>query len=210
MVNSAPVRPNKTGDWRVYFTRYGGTRALVSSRYFRIAFVLTFLCTGRWTQQGWWDDAVSALPTILGFALSGYAVLLAFGDASFREAIAGNGADGEQSPFIKMNTTFVHFIVVQAFALLFALLCKGTYFSLTSLGFDETSAVVRTVSSLAWLRFLCWGAGYWMFLYALCTALAATMAVYRIAGWYDRWVTTKPGRAEAPSADGSPAKPPST
>lgn len=190
-VSRAPNQklPDRPGDWRAYYDGYGGFRKLLRSGYLHAALLLTVVSVGRWTQEGWWDDPIGVLPNMLGFSISGYAVLLAFGDAPFRNIIAGRSAKGDDSPFIVMNASFVHFMVVQVVALLAAFLCKNTFFELTRFGLDETSFIARIVATLTFLRFVCWGIGYALFLYSLSTALAAAMAVFNLARWYDEMIT---------------------
>lgn len=191
MVQGSRVQPApRAGIWRAYFETYGGARALVSSRYLHVALTLNVISVGRWTKPGWWDEPLAVLPNMLGFSLGGYAVLLAFGDSSFRETLAGRSAKGA-SPFLVMNTTFVHFIVLQTLTLLFALLCKNTYVEPADLGVNATSFFGSTLAFFAVGRYCFWFLGHTLFLYAICLALAATMAVFRVARWYDEMVTTK-------------------
>jgi hypothetical protein len=185
------------GIWRAYFEAYGGLSSLVRSKYFWAAVAFTVISFDRWSQPNWWDEPLGVVPDMLGFSLGGYAVLLAFGDATFRDTLAGASPKGV-SPFIVMNATFVHFIVIQGLSLLLAVLCKNTYFAITDYGLAADSGMTLLVVSLSAARYLFLGVGYGLFLYSVFLALAATMAVFRIARLYDYMVTAKRKRQPPP------------
>jgi hypothetical protein len=128
------------------------------------------------------------MPNIIGFSLGGYAIWLGLGDANFRELLSGAEVEGEISPYLKVNATFVHFIILQVLALLAALIAAALYFEpdpngwilllIRGLRIDETKF-------LPVVQIGGWFVGYWVFLYALLTAVAATLNVFRVAWWYD-------------------------
>ena len=160
-----------------YWRNYGGIRALIASPYLHAAVVLTLLMAPLWQQRGWWDTPLSVMPSVLGFSLGGYAIWLAIGDDRFRAIISGASSGNSDSPFMKVNASFVHFIFLQFLAIMTALLCmayapeKGT----------DPHRLLRLV----------WGAGFFVFVYALLSALAATMQIFRVAGWYDDYQTKR-------------------
>lgn len=83
------------------------------------------------------------------------------------ELIAGDNKDEEgPSPFMKINATFLHFIIVQVIALLT---------SIFSLAWE-----IRT----GYLAF----AGFLLFSYALSVSIAAAFAILRLAKWYDEFI----------------------
>jgi hypothetical protein len=97
--------------------------------------------------------------------LGGYAILLAFGNDRFRRLISGTDADGGPSPFMVVNAAFIHYILLQAAAILAAVI--GIVFSIKS-------GVIA----------FC---GFFLFIYSLSTSVAAAFAVLNLAEWFDFW-----------------------
>lgn len=162
------------GVWnslKLYWSAYGGLRALFSSPYLHIALLLTCAFWPLWTDgcDSWHEATLSVLPNLLGFTLGGYAILLAFGDDRFRQIIAGEEGEGKASPFMVVNASFIHFIILQALALI--------------VGVGGKAQVI-------------WGApaafiGTFLFLYALLSAVAAGIAVLNLSSWFDDYVDWK-------------------
>ncbi len=160
-----------------YWRAYGGARALALSPYFHAAALLTALLAPYWLRQPWWDVALSAMPSLLGFTLAGFTIWLGLGSPRLRELMSRPGADGAPSVYVQVAATFVHFVVTQILALVLALIAKAL---------DFTPAVPASVRS--WIEALApWGhgLGFLVFVYAIMTALAAAMGVFRVATWQD-------------------------
>ena len=169
-----------------YWAAYGGFKALFASNYFYAAIVITALMFPAWVDKPWHDLVLAIMPNLLGFSLGGYALLIAIGDENFRSLISGvdEDEDGEHSPYMEVNSTFVHFILMQLISLVYALFSSAYYFTLDPNGkmgqlianynfpLDEVVLVGR----------FC---GFTLFIYALLTALAATLAIFRVSSWYD-------------------------
>ena len=164
-------------SFKLYWKIYGGWHNFFRSPYLHFAILISFIIYPMWHPKScypacymgkvtpWFDLIISVLPGILGFTLGGYAILLAFGDEKFRQIIAGQGKDGNPSPFMVLNGAFIHFIIVQGFSIIFAIIGKswGT----------ETGV-------LAWFGSVC-------FIYSILTAVAAAMAILNIADWFDTY-----------------------
>jgi len=164
-----------------YWQAYGGLRALLCSPYLHIAvLVLLPLTYHTWSKCDWWNDPMAALPNLLGFTLAGLAMSIGFGDDKFRALLAEPGVDlSKPSDYVVMSSTFVHFIVIQLFALVYSVAAKGLWF------YAEWVDPIRDV--LPVLNQIAGGIGYGLFLYALMSVLAATMAVFRIASMYEAY-----------------------
>lgn len=149
----------------IYWKIYGGWRAMIRSAYLHAAIVFTALAAPIWLDKNldWTGIVLDVTPSILGFSLGGYAVLFAFGDQKFQYAISGQDPDGTPSPFMELNASFVHFLVVNILALLVAILAR---------------AWVTTGSCLMGVVFL-------IFAYSVFTAIAMVMAVFSVARWAD-------------------------
>lgn len=163
-----------------YWRAYGGMAALVRSFYLHTALVITLICTNAWLTAGWWDQVTSILPNVLGFTLGGFAIFISFGDEKFRQLLAEPDEDdlGTPTAYVKLCSTFVHFILVQIVALLAAIIAKAMYFPW------EKSPDFFEVA-LPWLNGAAGFVGYALFIYSLTSALAATMHVFRIASMYE-------------------------
>lgn len=167
----------------LYWKAYGGTSALLRSPYFHVALLLLALTYNTWLQKDWWVDVTSALPNLLGFTLGGFAIFIGFGDERFRQLLADpeTNSDGNEVPtiYVSLCSTFVHFIVIQLIALVYALVAKSWNFY-----FPWPSRIAEIIPVL---RSVAWAIGYGLFLYALTTAIAATMHVLRIANMYEKY-----------------------
>lgn len=176
------LKQSYAGTWKLwssYWRTYGGLKAVLTSLYFGVSIVVCVFSYRIWSESGWWDLVIAAVPTMLGFTLAGLAVFLGM-DSKFSEAIAG-GTESEPSPFIQMIAAFVHFVVVQVVALLYALIAKASFFVVEGLP-DWYYAVVPYGCGIAWF------VGFGMFIYAVMSMLAATFSIFRTSKWFDAFV----------------------
>lgn len=185
------------GVWRIlrrYWSAYGGFPALIASPYFHLSLVLTAATFPKWSAPGWWDTVISVMPSIVGFSLGGYAIWLAFGEERFK-ALLGHREPGQTtSPYMAVNAAFVHFILMQIAALLFALLVNAHTFEVCSdsvLGELLKRIGISHSAGTRLFQLVSGMVGYWLFLYALVTAIAATFAVLRVASWYDEYLAVQ-------------------
>lgn len=167
-----------------YWRSYGGLRALVRSPYLHLALVLLVITSHFWSAEKWWEQPLSILPNLLGFSLGGLAMFLSFGDEKFRSILAEKTDADQPSPYMELCSTFVHFIVLQLCALMFALVARSLDFH-----FAWPAAYQNAVSVLTVIFS---GMGYLLFLYAVSAMLAATMSVFRICSWYELHQQSKP------------------
>lgn len=204
----AQLKKSYTGVFNIvglYWKIYGGWRALIYSPYFHVAFALTLLLSHFWSREPWWDVPLGVLPNIIGFALGGYAIWLGFGDEKFRNLIIENDDPAGYSPYLGVSASFAHFIIVQLLALCAALIAKATYFPVTdihwlcglliSLGLP-IEFIYETVAPFFYFI------GFMLFVYALMTAIAATLAVFRVAYWFDTFKNMEKA-GEKPAAEKS-------
>jgi hypothetical protein len=166
-----------------YWHAYGGWSALFKSKYFWTGIFLTLAMYPTWTGQSkeWLGDILSIMPNMLGFSLGGYAMWLAIGDEDFRSLISGSSSDSEVSPYMKVNASFVHFIILQIIAIIGALLVKAHFIPIDVALFDSSDVLqIRAYLLLTW-----YGATYFIFVYAMLSAMAATFSLLRVSSWYD-------------------------
>lgn len=172
---------------KTYWRGYGGLKALFSSYYFWASFFITALLYPLWSNALWWDDVLSIMPNLLGFSLGGYAMWMAIGDDNFRKLISGEDEDGHPSPYMEVNSAFVHFIVLQISSIFLSLIAKAYYFKLN----EDNSFLILLGDSFTYLVLAGYGFSYFIFIYALSSALAATFSLLRVSSWYDKDQTGK-------------------
>lgn len=177
--------------FRAYWTAYGGLGKLLGSPYLHVALLLLLptvqIWSGAWcvnapTCSGWWEQGISVLPNLLGFTLGGFAIFIGFGDEKFRSLLAEPSQDSAVNDYVALCATFVHFILIQALALLAAIVAKGLWF--------YTPLIDPIRDWLPLLNGVAGALGYGLFLYALTSVLAATMHVFRIARMYADFQST--------------------
>lgn len=179
---------NQTSIYARYWNAYGGLEAILRSGYFWFSFCVTIVCYRIWSVPGWWDSVLSILPNLLGFSLGGFALWLAIGDDKFRRLIAKRNNNQRYSSYAQINASFVHFIFLQVSALISALLAKGLNFKL-----PKDCWVIQNYSEIYYL--LCgFGAflGFLLFVYALMSALAATLGLFQITFMYEYYLNKNP------------------
>ena len=173
-----------------YWRAYGGVKALFSSGYLYAAFFLSAAMAPAWMNNPWHETVLSVMPNVLGFSLGGYALLVAIGDENFRSLISGEDEDGEPSPYMEVNAAFVHFILMQLASIICALFSSAYYFKL-----DPNGRAAEVVNDLCipFDKLVLAGnyLGHTVFIYALLTAVAATLAILRVSSWYDHMHTDR-------------------
>ncbi|ENW95995.1 hypothetical protein [Acinetobacter sp. NIPH 298] len=179
----------KESALKQYWTAYGGWRALLSSPYLWCAFLGTFFCYSFWTKEDFLILALSALPSLLGFSLGGYAVWLAIGDQRLKKMLSEHtqkqSAD-TPSDFMKVNATFVHFIILQIISLVYLIFLKANSFSEIILFFKQFYVFSDClIQFIKFLSIMFYGLGFFLFTYSILSMLAATFAVFKIARWSD-------------------------
>jgi hypothetical protein len=111
-------------------------------------------------------------------------MFLSFGDEKFRSILAEETDADQPTPYMELCSTFVHFIVLQLGALMFALVGSALDFQFA------WPAHLRFAISVLTIIFS--GIGYLLFLYSVSSMLAATMSVFRVCSWYELHQRNKP------------------
>lgn len=170
-----------------YWHAYGGFTAIFKSPYFWTSVLLTLILLPHWTHPGWWDTVLSVMPSVLGFSLGGFAMWMSVGDNEFKSIIAGSEDQSSTSPFMEVNATFAHFILLQLSSIVLALISKAYDIKIPIQNF-----FYRILGeSLFCLDIALYFFGYFVFIYALLTSFAAVMALFRVSSWYDDMQTEK-------------------
>lgn len=141
-----------------YWRLYGGLSSFLTSPYLAISVVLTLLCSPYWTKDvKWAQHTIDIVPGLLGFSIGAFAIILAFSSKRVISIIAEDGSP--TSLLMQTAAMFVHFIIFQTAALIFAV---------TSLAFSFLSAV-----------------GFFLLVYSLLMAIATCFALFNLAQLYN-------------------------
>lgn len=175
--------PRKTGyldGWRdlhsflsQYWRAYGGLRNLLISPYLHLSILLAGAAWPLWSVPGWWDVILSIIPSILGFTVGGFAIVLALGTGDFGAALSSArkpDKDPLDSMMGKLSAAFCHFILVQFTAVLLALLAKG-FVTAPAPSFAPWLAETS-------IRRLFWGWSFFCGVYALSLAVSTAHWIF--------------------------------
>lgn len=167
-----------------YWKIYGGAGAIFKSCYFWSALFMTMILYPSWSHKGWWNDILSLMPNLLGFSLGGFAMWIAIGDEAFKKIITGDEinekGDVESSPYMSVNATFVHFILLQLLTIITALITKAYSSILIDNAFMYYYIGIGYKYILLCFSFF----AYFIFIYSVFSALAAVLAIFRVSSWY--------------------------
>ena len=161
------------------FRNYGGWEKVRKSIYARLALALTVATWGTWTKDGWWEIVLNVTPDLLGFTLSAFALLLAFGDDRFREFLAKAGGSGPNL-LNELAATFLIFVMVQTTGLLAAIVCRGMWDSGGILLSPSIAKVIMYGAPILW------GASFFIFVYGALLTVACARWIYALAIVYIR------------------------
>jgi hypothetical protein len=171
-----------------YWYAYGGWKEVLRSPYAHVAVVLTALSFGFWYSQAWYNTAISVLPNLLGFGVTGYAIWIGWGDEKFRETLIDLDTKPGVSAYVEVSATFAHFAIVQIIALTVAILYSALNFVLDPMSIlaRGMSAIGLPTNAFSQIAPLGSALGFFFFIYAIFSALEATLALFRLATWFQK------------------------
>jgi hypothetical protein len=141
-----------------------------------------------WIAKPWFSMPISILPNLLGFSLGGLAIWLAFGDEKFRSLLLQKDEGEDHSSYVIASSSFVHFVIIQFLALIFAICSQVLNYVVTE---DSITGLILKKFGLPINFFCSWypytGAfGFLIFLYALLSGVAATFQVFRLVTLFEK------------------------
>lgn len=162
-----------------YWRDYGGWQDFITSPLLHLSALIAAASYSVWLRPTWVDLPLSLLPNLLGFSLGAYALIFSLADERLLSALNTAPSDGGPTKLGMVNATFLHFILIQTFAIIFSLANKSTL--LTDLvGLLPASecfikVVRRALTGSAGLI------GYFLTVYAVVLLIGAALAAYRLA-----------------------------
>lgn len=193
---ASQLKPFISGIKR-YFRAYGGWSAVFGSPVLWLAVAVAVLGYKNWLSADKWADlAQSLIPSLLGFSLGAYTILLTLITGRIKQALKDEKNENGITFLDEINATFFHFIFVQVFALLWAFLYQGSLlFDLAQLAKPYCPFALpafRVVQALG--SFV----GYALLVYSITLIVASALAVHRLAPIVDPADTA--GSAVTPQA----------
>ena len=159
----------KIPTFTLYWENYGGFKAIVSSPYFMISLLLTILVVVFGESKGWYEHTLNILPDILGFSIGSFAILISLGDNKFRKKLSAEKDGQKSTPFMIINSSFVHFIFIQIVAILFALISQ-----------------ILVLENIIFFFI-----GMFLLIYAVLLTLAATLVILKFSLWYQDFLNSE-------------------
>ena len=159
----------KIPTFTLYWENYGGFKAILSSPYFMISLLLTIFIVTFGASVKWYEHTLNILPDILGFSIGSFAILISLGDNKFRKKLSAEKDNQKSTPFMIINSSFVHFIFIQIIAILFALI----------------SQIVELENIVFFFI------GIFLLIYALVLTLAATLVILKFSLWYQEFLNNE-------------------
>ena len=125
------------------------------------------------TNPDWESIIISSAPPLIAFSLGAIAIFNSIGDSKFRDALL-EADEGDISPYVEINSMFVHFIFVQTVAFLAALISQSVPPQLNSVIGEQFCHGKLLISIVKGIAFL-------IFSYGAMQILATTLAILRIS-----------------------------
>lgn len=172
-----------------YIAYYGGWKEILGSKYFILSLVLSFLLFPLWSKAYWWDLVLNMIPSIIGFSLAGYAILLTFGNEEFLKLIRGRVCEDnkdEVSPYMELSSTFFHFLLIQMIALFSALIFKSFYIPIPEfivMYAEKINLNIDRVNEV--FKYIFWYFGFTIYIYSLSCLIAAINYVLATSELFD-------------------------
>jgi hypothetical protein len=167
-----------------YWDSYGGWKAILTSPFTWLSLVITLLSHTFWSVEKWIDTPIGILPNLLGFNLASYSIWLAFGNQKLNRILSKVKEGNTYSKYMEINTSFIHFILVQIICLILSISVKtidlyGYFYS------SNLSCLNNVIVGLGYAAFLLNGFIFFLFFYSIFCMFAAILGFVGIASGLD-------------------------
>ena len=162
-----------------YWRDYGGWRDFLASPLLHLSVLITAGSYRVWLNGTWVDIPLALLPNLLGFSLGSYALIFSLANEKFTAALSVASTDNRPTLLRMINATFLHFMLMQTAALIFAISQKGS----AIIDLVGMLPIRRDIINLiqAILAGAAGAFGYWLTVYAIVLLIGAAIAAYRLA-----------------------------
>lgn len=150
-----------------------------------------------WLKPSWVDLPLSLLPNLLGFSLGAYALIFSLADERLLAALNAPTTDGSPTKLRMVNATFLHFILIQTAAIIFALANKSTLLIDLTGYLPASSCLIKTIQLI--LEAAAGLIGYFLTVYAVVLLIGAALAAYRLAIMSGRAASIAQQQAPSPT-----------
>jgi len=160
-----------------YWDSYGGWKAIFASPFIWLSLVITLFSYTFWSGDKWIDTPLSILPNLLGFNLASYSIWLAFGNQKLNRILSKVKDGNSYSKYMEINTSFIHFILVQIICLILSISIKTINLS-NYLNLANCNCLSEAVVALN-------GFIFFLFFYSIFCMFAAILGFVGIASGLD-------------------------
>lgn len=105
-----------------YYQSFGGIKEYIRAPYIHLSIVIGVLTYSEEGQNFWYSLPITILPSVLGLTIAGFAVVVTFGDEQFKTFLLKH-VNGNKPAYSIINSTFIHFIIIQVLAICYAAIC---------------------------------------------------------------------------------------
>mgnify|MGYP001080904868 CR=1 FL=1 len=102
------------------YGHYGGIKAVLKSGYFWVAVFLSIISYKSIFDFGWTDLALGIMPSLTGFTIAAFAIILAILDPNMLKALLVSDEDG-RSPITSIAAAIGHAVFIQVMAMVLAI-----------------------------------------------------------------------------------------
>ena len=178
---------------------YGGWKDFFASPLLHVSVLISAASYTAWLRDDWIELPLSLLPNLLGFSLGAYALIFSLANERLLEALNVQPKNGGPTLLRVINSTFLHFILVQTAAIIFALSQKST--ALVDLIDIANVDATLKFTIMRCMTIVAAAFGYWLTVYAVVLLVGAAIAAYRLAIMSGKAAST-PQNTSDPSGPG--------
>jgi len=170
--------------FKKYWNSYGGFKALLKSPFLWLSLLMTICSYDFFLDNTWLDIPISMLPSLLGFNLASYSVWLAFGNHKLNKLLSKLKDNQIHSKYMVVNSSFIHFILVQITCLIFVVFLKTN--SINKVIYLSNLACFNIYMNIVnYAGIFINGFVFFLFCYCLFSMLAAVLGFIGIASGLD-------------------------
>lgn len=171
---------------------------VLTSPFFHTSIIIALLLAPAWSHGSIQENALTVIPSMLGFSLVAFAFSLGIGTDKFKLILGARRAGDKPSLVDGLSTAFVHFLFVQIFALLINLLLGAHWvaFLLKTAGASWEHVPGALQVFVIVLKFLFDGFAAFLFIYAMLSVIPAVLHIYMAAKLFEKFSSkyVRPGK----------------